>query len=528
MYSLPVRAGLLLLSWIALACEEPRLVAPVETDHLFFMLLLSPSGAAVGEPEGPWPASEIPRRWSVEPDQSLILIGINPEGLGERYPSFDRARASSLALVRAPDDLAACVDEGLIDETQRVVVPLEGVSDAVVVLGLGPEDSAFTDRAMPAGYALQFDGLVCNRAHRPVLVPFGDEEDPGSSQDTKAIGAVEMAELIDADTLLLFGIRGLARVRLGSSSSQAETFEFGSLIASAGGELRSTTGAITVRDEEARRVELVAAIVRMNPPSTEEALGIARFTTTGTRAFELIAYDELTTGPVDAEWLHQIHVESDGRYIGIGSDWIVTATSAAARPRLLALPPGFGGRWILRQPEGVSPHLVLGTQTVFEGDAFAGVPASAQLPSYVQNGVVEAISGSFMPDGSGYPIVGFDEGRLRLRNAEREWVEYPFTLPPEAKACSGAANFCGRYRTVQATHVILGSRRLGGLVLGASYCSAFFFRALTDSCSSSFTTSDYRATSLARDGISAVVEDDGQTLVVTAAREVYRLEHLVE
>ncbi len=487
------------LSAAILSCVEAQGFEPPQTTGIRFLVTVDSENRPVSEPVGPFGAGdELPRATTIRADHRLLMLSIDEAELRARFPAYDVSKLDEVSMLRASGEISACTEDGFLEEDRRLVVPLEIIPTAASVSSFKDADPTEETWPLPAGLALRFEARVCGRGPGLRLSPVAENVDLFAHiEGTAGVGFAETVGELDEDTLLLFGARGLLRVRRGGRVDLAidrlplteilEHPELGRL------EWDIKFGAIApVRAPGGAAVAVLALTLRENnePFGFEQDAGAAL-------AYVLVHPDgrlergrswvyEPAPEQTDASMRHLLF-EADGSYSAVGRFVVATATSPTASPEW-SHARGLDGRAVVALEEPGARHLVVGGGGfAFEGDLFMGPSAGRSYETGI-DASIRFHAATRLDDAESTVIAVGLLGNVFARGPGSVWRRHRMAVPVEAAACASSGLDCGRRSAALELASVVPVPGDRGVLIGSHQCSAVYYRSPLSACA--------RATSL--------------------------------
>ncbi len=530
-----MRAWVLLFAAQLGACVETQPSEVPATSELLFLVRVDAENRPIAVPEGPYRGTgALLGARTVSGTDAILAVSIAEEAIRERFPAYAAREAGELRAILTPAGLLECDEYGQLEEERRLVVPLEQLEQALSVRPLSGSSDA---RAwpLPAGLALRFEARVCQRGPTVRLRPFGAAERALPTSIRTGFKQIFNIVVLDEDTLVLVGFHALVRVRRGQLVDPvADVFPLGDTLAVPGPDLEWELrfGALKPAGVPPAGVELIAvATLRSSKNDVEDpdvGAAVVRVAIPEQGPFELRAATILSGEPPSSpSGLDHVHVESDGRYVAVGTQTVVTATTWSTPPRRSSV-AGFEGLWIFPLNAPGAPHLVVGGGSqVFEGDLFDGL-APSSIATAPGTGRLRLTSATRWRGPGGPIIVSAYDGHLFERRSSTEWPPFAFDVPQAARGCAVTEQRCGRTKLGRDVNQVLYVPGHGGLLVGSRFCTGLFWRSELDSCASVVPVNGEHIERMEQLGVRAIIEHHGRVFVGAGIDSVYEVEFVDE
>lgn len=503
------------LAGLLSACVETSNISAPPSGDLGFWLRTR-AGVLEGDVLGPFFGDE---RQSSEPiavqeGQVLWHLTFELAPLEARF-STDRAllRSSlSLGPSSTRDESEASCESGV-----RTPVGLEVSLEhtQVAAVRFDARSGGYEAAEPPAGLSLRFQRRACGAERRPHLRHLGPKWDVPECRGSSRPKSCYIADLVslDRDTVLASTRTGLALFSRSEPPTQ--------LLAYQDLELDYTdlelvklpppweakdVAVLSSEWPEGPTVLLVA--MELQHPRVLHPTGAALLQVTVGPTGAIVGeprlrfYDRPESD--DRRGLAAIHVFPEGAWVAVGTDVVVTATSASAAP-VARLEPRFEATVLAPLPESPRRFLAIGNgKQVYEGNLFEPVSNGDVYPLAGAGGV--NFRGATTIESSAQLLLAGSDGQTWLRRGPRDWIPQPVYLEEAFADCAAIQTTCGWLRPGSNLRAPVAAGREGDfLVLGIERCNVALVQVGADPC----------ALALALDG--APIESEGDWSLTTGS-----------
>ncbi len=486
-----------LFSLLTASCIGGEGIGFLADDGLFFALSLDAHGERLVEVRGPYPSSEniVWVHRGLESGRQSRILRIDDERLGTLHPRY-RSEARLETRISAIDaELRSCGRDGRSLDESKLEVPLDSLvledgTRLAQAFELDLERRSPIEVEPPGGLAVELPVHSCERGAEIQFKPFAASPKLIDAFPHNRLGEIEGLSALDEDHLVVFASAGVALVRRGGVLSESRDIfriddHFLSTDTAQWGILH---GELIRRDwprGPALAVLALARSERIGNGFFEMGGGWLRLQLSpeGVWSFDDKLEFELEP-PEDRLSLRHVFVEPDERYLVVGRNLVLTASSATARP-LAHRQVSFSARATYALDDGTSPHLVLlNSASVFEGDAFALEP-SPRTFVISTNREMSLASAAPLPSALGTWIVGSSDGRLFRRKAPSQWESEPYYVTDRAAGCAALVSSCGQRVLTELIGALAPAPEGDGYLFGSFDCAALFWRRTNDPCAAS-------------------------------------------